>query len=115
MTDNRRKNQFLFFPYPRNYVGITDPSNRIIIIRYTKQKATIRMHNAIVQPNTILATITPSRPQLSIRRPSRRESRPSRVYKLPLEQAARCLVEEDVGVAVEPGEELVHQVGGFVF
>ena len=53
-----------------------------------------------------------SRPHIPVRRSRSRETRPSPIDKLPLGQPTRGLVEEDICVLIEPGQQFVHKIGG---
>lgn len=55
-----------------------------------------------------------SRSQLAVGRSGGSQCCSGRVDELALEQAAGGLVKQDVGVVIEPGEKLVHQVSSFV-
>lgn len=98
----------------RNYVGINPHPSRVRI-----QTGASFPHACINQ--SVVQQLASTRPlhhhrskgQPAVGRSGRRESRPGGVDESALEQAAAGLVEQDVGVAVEPGEELVQQRSGF--
>lgn len=105
---------------PRKYVDIKPrPGNRILQIKKPCQLHALS-HQTVPAPRSLprIPRTVPaqrSRSQLAVGRSGGSVSRPGVVDELPREQAARRLVKEHVGVAVQPGEELVHQVSGFGF